>query len=77
MPEYVEVDFSGISITGQEPVGMGINGIEKGGGWTDRLGKRHSITTKTLEELRQKESGIPEQKLFLDFLKPECSPYHH
>lgn len=30
MPGYVEVDFSGISVTGQEPVGMGINGIEKG-----------------------------------------------
>ena len=29
MPEYVEVDFSGIFVTGQEPVGMGINGIEK------------------------------------------------
>ena len=30
IPEYVEVDFSGISVTGQEPVGMDINGIEKG-----------------------------------------------
>lgn len=30
MPEYVEVDFSGISVTGHEPVGMGINRIEKG-----------------------------------------------
>lgn len=31
--------------------------------WTDRLGKRHSITTKTLEELRQKESGILKNNL--------------
>lgn len=31
--------------------------------WTDRLGKRHSITTKTLEELRQKEAGILKNNL--------------
>ena len=31
--------------------------------WTDRFGKRHSITTKTLEELRQKESGILKNNL--------------
>ena len=30
MPEYVEVDFNGISVTRHDPVGMGINRIEKG-----------------------------------------------
>ncbi len=30
MPVYVGADFSGMSVTVQEPVGMGINGIEKG-----------------------------------------------
>ena len=31
--------------------------------WTDRLGKRYSITTKILEELRQRESGILKNNL--------------
>lgn len=30
-----------------------------------------------IENTHKKALTIPEQNLFLEFLKPECSPYHH
>ena len=47
---------------------------------------RNNVSDNVLRELKQshnigkphkKALTIPEQKLFLDFLKPECAPYHH